>query len=185
MLQILKDLFISKAEQASEIKGFHNNYDWLSNFYIIEPFIYDEIEFNTTENFYQAMKTKDKEIRKYIATLKPGQAKRYVNPDINKNFVVREDWEKIKLSVMEYAIRIKFSQQDFKDLLLATRNIYIEETNSWNDIFWGCNTAGEGQNHLGKLYMKIREELKNNIDLLSNFKINENIIHIKKQKPLP
>jgi len=36
----------------------------------------------------------------------------------------------------------------------------LEETNTWGDKYWGvCN--GEGENQLGKLLMKIRENIMN------------------------
>lgn len=44
--------------------------------------------------------------------------------------------------------------------LEATGDSLLVEGNWWHDTFWGvCN--GFGENNLGKLLMKIREELKN------------------------
>ena len=43
---------------------------WLSNMTYVD-IVYDEITYPSTENFYQAMKYQDKEIRAYVATLKP------------------------------------------------------------------------------------------------------------------
>ena len=40
-------------------------------------------------------------------------------------------------------------------------SVMLEEGNTWHDTFWGVDAkTGEGQNHLGKILMKIREELK-------------------------
>lgn len=183
MLKIIKDIFLSKAECASEIKGFVDDFKWLSNFFPITPFEYDGMVFKTTENFYQAMKTLDKKERIYISELPAGKAKRYANPAYNKKFIIRDDWDEIKVSVMEYASRIKFSQDDFKELLVATRDCYIEETNSWGDVFWGCNTSGEGQNKLGEIITKIRSDLLENKDIL-DYKIKKEV-SIKKKFPLP
>ena len=42
-------------------------------------------------------------------------------------------------------------------MLQETRDFYLEETNWWNDTFWGvCNR--KGKNILGHLLMKIRDE---------------------------
>ena len=62
---------------------------------------------------------------------------------------------------METLVREKFSHnKDLKEMLLETGDAIIEEGNDWNDTFWGvCN--GKGENHLGKILMKIREELRN------------------------
>lgn len=183
MLKVVKDILLLKLECVSEIKGFSEDFRWLSNFFPIEPFEYDGLTFKTTENFYQAMKSLDNKERDYVSKLEPGKAKRYANPLYNKKFIVRDDWESIKLSVMEHCLRIKFSQKDFKDLLLATRDVYIEETNGWGDVFWGCNTSGEGQNILGKIIMKLRSELLENKNLL-DYK-PERTNPVKKKNPLP
>ena len=43
--------------------------------------------------------------------------------------------------------------------LLETGDVYLEETNTWGDVFWGvCN--GKGENMLGQVLMLIRDELK-------------------------
>lgn len=61
---------------------------------------------------------------------------------------------------MENCLRQKFKQEPFKSKLLATGNIIIQEGNRWNDKFWGiCLKTNQGENHLGKMIMKIREEL--------------------------
>jgi hypothetical protein len=42
--------------------------------------------------------------------------------------------------------------------LLATVDADLVEGNTWNDEFWGvCN--GSGENNLGRLLVKVREEL--------------------------
>ena len=38
---------------------------------------------------------------------------------------------------------------------------YLEEGNTWHDTCWGVDAkTGEGQNHLGRILMKVRGELK-------------------------
>jgi predicted NAD-dependent protein-ADP-ribosyltransferase YbiA (DUF1768 family) len=45
-----------------------------------------------------------------------------------------------------------------REMLLLTGDCELVEGNTWGDKFWGvCD--GEGENHLGKLLMKIRAEL--------------------------
>ena len=65
-----------------------------------------------------------------------------------------------KLVVMEELLTIKFGGKEpfLTRALLATGDADIIEGNSWNDTFWGvCNNSGE--NHLGRLLVKVREEL--------------------------
>ena len=53
---------------------------------------------------------------------------------------------------------MKFLNEELKCKLIATDNEELIEFNVWNDIFYGV-CKGRGENHLGKLLMKIREEL--------------------------
>lgn len=142
------------------INGFSGEFRWLSNMVIIEPFFYENTFYHSVENFYQAMKTLDREERIKISQMEPKQSKNYCKPH-KKNIIIREDWDIIKEDVMEYALKIKFSQEKFKKLLLLTREVYIEETNNWNDIYWGvCIKTNTGSNRLGHLIMKIRNEIQ-------------------------
>lgn len=167
MFEFLDKLLLETASQAEEVKGFQGDFRWLSNFYPIEPFEYGGVTYKNTENFYQAMKTLNLKERAFISELEPGKAKRFCS-EKNLSFVCRPEWDKIKMDVMEYALRIKFSQEKFKKLLLATRDIPIEETNNWGDVFWGRLPSGEGANHLGLMVMRLREELKQGLELKDN-----------------
>jgi predicted NAD-dependent protein-ADP-ribosyltransferase YbiA (DUF1768 family) len=44
---------------------------------------------------------------------------------------------------------------------MATGSEEIIEWNNWGDRIWGKTYDGVGENHLGKILMKIREEHKN------------------------
>jgi ribA/ribD-fused uncharacterized protein len=133
--------------------------NWFSNFLPNDkPFIYQGMTFYTVENFFQAMKTLDIEERKLIAAATPSKAKR-----LGRKVKLREDWEEKKLQVMEYALRIKFAPgTSWYTKLMATGNEEIVELNNWNDVYWGRTLDGRGENHLGNLLIKLREEYKSN-----------------------
>lgn len=141
------------------IKSFRGEYSWLSNFHRFEqPMRYQRIIFPTNEHFYIAMKTKDKALREKVAEHSPKGLKSF-----GKSLPLREDWDSIKLAVMEHGLRYKFSKYNptLRQKLIGTRDCYIEEGNYWNDTFWGVDVkTGEGENHLGKLLMKIRGDIK-------------------------
>ena len=61
-------------------------------------------------------------------------------------------------------MRAKFTQNPkLKEQLLSTGDAILIEGNTWNDRYWGVDaSSGVGKNHLGKLLMKIRSELKAN-----------------------
>jgi hypothetical protein len=59
---------------------------------------------------------------------------------------------------MTEIIRLKFQNPGLKAKLLATGNQELIEGNTWGDCYWGV-CEGNGQNHLGKILMQVREEL--------------------------
>lgn len=75
---------------------------------------------------------------------------------------LRSDWEAVKVTVMEEIVRAKFTQnEDLKWRLLTTGDACLEEGNTWHDTFWGVDAkTGEGLNHLGRILMKVRDELR-------------------------
>jgi ribA/ribD-fused uncharacterized protein len=78
---------------------------------------------------------------------------------LGQKMSVRKDWDEKKLEFMNWAVREKFKDEKLTELLLDTGEEELIEGNVWNDTFWGvCN--GKGQNHLGKILMKVRDELR-------------------------
>ena len=138
----------------NEIKGFSGEYRWLSNFYQLEyPINFLGQEFNTTENLYQAMKCNDYEDFVTIANSSPALAKK-----LGRQIKLVKNWDLIRLQTMEFVQLLKYEQPTLRNLLIETGDAYIEETNHWNNTFFGvCN--GIGENHLGKIIMKIRDSL--------------------------
>ena len=109
------------------ITSFSGNHRFLSNFYIPPVEIeFEGILFPTTEHAYQAAKTFDNVARRDIARLStPGKAKR-----MGRVLEIRNDWEYVKVSVMESLLVKKFSIPEMRDLLLTTRNSYLIEGNN-------------------------------------------------------
>lgn len=72
---------------------------------------------------------------------------------------VRSDWQEVKLTIMEELLRKKLQQNLYvKQKLLQTKDYIIVE-DSPKDNFWGWGKDRTGENHLGKLWMKLRDEL--------------------------
>lgn len=133
------------------IDSFRGKFRFLSNFYPSEV-EYEGVKFPTVEHAFQAAKSLDaKTRRKFVSLETPGDAKRYGN-----DITLRNDWEAVKVPIMEQLLRQKFKDGDLKKRLAATGTQELIEGNTWNDRFWGvCD--GVGQNNLGKLLMKIRD----------------------------
>lgn len=139
------------------IDSFRGGYRYLSNF-AESPVEFEDKIYRTTEHAYQASKTFDINEREEIRNaLTPGKAKR-----LGGKVTLRPDWDQVKLGIMESLCRQKFTKCElYKAGLLATGDQELVEGNNYNDTFWGvCN--GKGENHLGKILMKIRAELRTN-----------------------
>jgi ribA/ribD-fused uncharacterized protein len=136
------------------IDSFEGKYRFLSNFYA-QPVTFEGILYPSVEHAYQAAKTMDLQERAYIATLTAGKAKR-----AGRKLVLRSDWEAVKLTIMEQLVLDKFSNSEHLwRLLMATGNDQLVEGNWWGDTYWGV-CRGIGQNHLGKILMKVRTALQ-------------------------
>ena len=137
------------------IDSFRGQYFFLSNFCEV-PVIYDGITYLNNEAAFQAQKTINKEERIDFSMLNPSQAKR-----MGRRVSLRPDWEEVKFDIMYEICKAKFTQnQSYKENLLKTGDAELIEGNDWGDKIWG-QVNGIGENHLGKILMRIREELKN------------------------
>lgn len=141
------------------IDSFDNDFAFLSNFYLHE-IQEDGLAFPSNEHYFQAMKTLDRHDRLLIAAAPtPGQAKRF-----GRRVALRPDWENVKYDVMLQALRLKFADPGLKQKLLDTGDAELVEGNYWHDNVWGrCNCpecGGQGKNHLGRLLMQVRSELR-------------------------
>jgi len=133
--------------------------NWFSNMILFEdPLFHNGIKYRSVENFYQAQKSLDPEDHKQIAAVTPFKAKK-----LGRKLTVRDDWnDETKFAIMRLALKHKFrldTKQGQK--LLDTGDEEIVEWNNWGDKYWGKTVKdGKGENHLGKLLMEVRNELK-------------------------
>lgn len=130
--------------------------NWFSNMLPCdEPFYYDDLEYRTVENFYQAMKANSYAEARQIASMRPFAAKNYW-----RNQTPRKQSDAEKLEIMEYALRQKFAPgTSWHTKLMETGDEEIVEYNNWGDVFWGYDVRyNRGENHLGKILMKLRRE---------------------------
>ena len=144
--------------EVKVIDKFDGNYKFLSN-YFEYPITYGGITYQSSEAAFQAQKCPER--ANEFADLPPNEAKA-----LGRKVPLREDWETIKDNIMYEIIYVKFSQTyKLKKALLETGDAELVEGNTWNDKYWGvCD--GEGQNKLGSILMRVRDELgKRNITL--------------------
>lgn len=137
-----------------------NPHKWLSNMIPVKINLKGKT-YPSVEHAYQSEKSKDKTWKELCSkeNISGKQIKVF-----SKTIDLRPDWEDVKLLVMEYCLREKFNQEPFKSALINTGNENIQEGNYWGDKFFGIDlkeTPNVGENHLGRLIMKIRDELNN------------------------
>ena len=136
------------------IRQFQGEYRWLSNFWPVQV-VYDMSAYPSVEHAYQAAKTLIAEERSRLFNVSAGQAKR-----IARTFTIRPDWVFIKRKVMLNLVRQKFGHPQLAEKLSATGKTPLYEGNTWGDLYWGIDLkTGEGTNHLGKILMKVRQEI--------------------------
>lgn len=145
------------------ISEFVNENAFLSNFYPAK-FIYNGIEFKTTEHFYQAMKTLEPgKFYEIINAETPMQAKK-----LGGKIKVRPDWEDVKVKVMRKALEFKFNIPELRIKLLMTGEEELKEGNYWHDNIWGscyCKECGDhGENLLGQLLMERRDLIRKELE---------------------
>lgn len=80
---------------------------------------------------------------------------------------LREDWEDRKLEVMEQALAAKFQQNPALGRLLDRTAPAELIEDSPKDAFWGVGVDGRGTNHLGRLLMELRREMRKNSGMKS------------------
>lgn len=138
-----------------EIMVFRGKYQFLSNMYSA-PFEWDGRTYKNSEAAFQSAKSLDPEVRDEFSEMTGVVAKRE-----GKRVLLRRDWEEVKDDIMEEVVREKFLQNpDLLKKLIDTGDMELVEGNRWHDKYWGVDLAsGEGENHLGIILMRIREEL--------------------------
>ena len=135
------------------ITSFRGKNEFLSNMYPCY-ISYEGKIYPSVEHAFQAAKTLDPEERILFQICETYRIKQ-----LGKSVELRSDWETVKVSVMKELIKTKFSDPILAKKLVDTGDAELVEGNTWGDTFWGvCKSKGE--NHLGKLLMEVREEIR-------------------------
>jgi len=140
---------------------------WLSTFNKGNNFEYDGYTYPTVEHAFHAQKidpddTKSKEYKERFTDkdLKPNEAKKMGGKKSFKenNYKLRKDWEKVKLGLMKEITENYYKNNpELINKLLSTGNKELLHSGPRIDDYWGVNKNG-GENHHGKILMKIRKD---------------------------
>ena len=115
--------------------------------------------YKTVEHYFQAAKFVDTDDRWPISILKAKTPKLAAEMGRSREHRIAPAWDSQKNDVMYRALIAKFSQnRDCLVTLLSTGTATIIES-SQKDYYWGEGGDGSGKNMLGKLLMKLRAEM--------------------------
>ena len=117
--------------------------------------------FQTSEHAFQYLKfiETNKEIANKIKeSFSPNDARNIAHE--NKEYRL-SNWSDVKYQNMEKVLRLKVEQNPIvKEALLNTKDYIIAENCIDEDTDWGLDNNNQGNNHLGKIWIKIREDIK-------------------------
>lgn len=152
-----RDLWLS--EKMKEVIGFYPR-----EFYCLDNFSSFKVNHNgyvysTAEEAYQAAKFHECAPEIVYAIRNSFSAHEAQKIARENSSLQRADWEKIKLRTMEDILRAKVQQNPYVlKKLLQTKNYTIVE-DSPKDNYCGWGPYRNGENMLGRLWMKIRDDI--------------------------
>lgn len=156
------------AENVDEFIGFYPREFFCFDNFSAYKVIYNGVKYDTVEHAYQSLKFADtnpliaQQIRNASS---PHGAKQIANKHIDS---LPQNWHEIKVDLMENLLRAKLNQYTYvQKKLLETKDYLICEDSPVDD-FWGIGKNKDGQNMMGKLWMKLREELIKSQSLATN-----------------
>lgn len=150
--RILKGL--TAEDFPEEIERFQGEYEYLNNSYPVD-ITWEGLTYLSAESAFQASKSKEEKIRRTFAGLSADRAKRR-----GAALTPYKGWEWEKEAIMEEILRKKFEQHpELAKKLAGTENRLLIAGHNGKDRFWGVDLYSlQGENRLGKLLMKIRED---------------------------
>lgn len=148
-------------QKSVDVLEFKSEFKRFSNFYPV-TIHYNRRTFPTVEHAFVSEKSFDPSFKNRIANLKATQAG-YAKK-LGRQIQLRDDWDEIKNQVMFELVLTKFNKPEFQSFLLLTGEGKIVEGNYWHDNYWGdcyCKKCQSvmGLNYLGRILMKIRENI--------------------------
>lgn len=117
----------------------------------------DDHQWRTVEHYYQSMKFDNTAYQEKIRNVETAaQAKKMGNARFRRK---RSDLAQVRTTLMTRAVYIQAkTHKVIADRILATGEARLVE-NSQFDYYWGCGRDHRGDNHYGRVLMKVRDKL--------------------------
>ena len=161
-LEQYRDLWLK--EKMDDFIGFYPREFFCFDNFSAFKVKYNNRIFSTVEHAYQYSKFEKNHseiAEKIFESFSSHDAQKIAYENKDK---VDPSFHAIKVELMETLLRLKLEQNPYvKHKLMQTKNYLICE-DSPKDSFWGIGLERDGTNQLGKLWMKLRDELINTKD---------------------
>ena len=116
---------------------------------------YKGIMFTSAEQAFQWAKcVTDEDRQKVLSEENPFECRK-----IGRHVKLLPTWEQDKLAIMAEILVAKFSAPKCKEILLQTGDSPLYHLSPW-DLYWGVNEHLNGDNYLGMILHRIRENLR-------------------------
>lgn len=148
-----------QLDTSGQVVGFYER-----EFYVFSNFSSFEVEWKgriwkTSEHAYQAshfFETAPELVEEIFNSKSAHEAFKIAKANAEK---APKNWEEIKVGIMEDIVRHKLEQNPYvMHKLIQTGDKYIVEDSPKDDC-WGWGPNKDGRNELGKIWMKLRDEL--------------------------
>lgn len=136
------------------IERFKGDYEFLSNRFAC-PFVWEGLQYENAEAAFQSSRCSDERERKAFCRCAADKAAMK-----GREILPPAGWENERLAIMTSILSAKFQQNPpLMQRLKATGNLLLINGNSKGETFWGVDLyTWLGENNLGKILMKIRNE---------------------------
>ena len=172
------------GHRKEPILKFRQEFCYLSNFNVLKNKIhYLGYDYISVEAGYMAQKCDDIAWKQYCSTISPISNAQSEMKKAAYKVELAKDFSDKRLKIMLDLLRLKFrNNSELANKLVSTCPRMIMEGNVWNDRYWGTTIPKHnlsdnveleklyekfpqyfyvGQNYLGRLLMKVRDELLN------------------------
>jgi predicted NAD-dependent protein-ADP-ribosyltransferase YbiA (DUF1768 family)/pSer/pThr/pTyr-binding forkhead associated (FHA) protein len=150
-------------QKLQKIDSFTGYFEFLGNNFNT-PVYYQGILYSSVTHAFHAARSSDENTRKAILNAESLA----IVSKIAKRIEDPVGWSGRRVKVMEQLIRDKFRRsKELQEKLKATQNreiVMTYEDESAGNVFWGV-FHGKGQNYIGRILMRIRDDLKDGREL--------------------
>lgn len=150
-----------KPTYTANVIKFHNKgepYFEFTNLYDV-PITIGTVTYKSSEHYFQSQKYTHIPAVQQLILDQPTPEKARESGEFHNGNIL-PDWEGRKVNVMYEALKAKFQQHpDLREMLKLTGSSRLI-LHTATDKFWGDGGDGNGDNQLGRLLMKLRDEIQ-------------------------